>query len=387
MVTQNERSVFDMDGLNLNEILLLLIYKTVMQEEYHLTLEKIKENATTVEQVRDNFQTIILLYQLRFSNYCYDYQFTNNKIISPQLNSVLIDLEKKEDTIRSFYTLEDKTKFSYFNENELKNISKLGYVLKPYIKSGISLSNLAIVAYIYDGYYPFCSQKYMQKLLNKENIPLSTSNLTNIWKCLQGLEIIDNESTPPKDAEELNYSRLNDIAGLVYYLNDELKDEVSLDGVEDILHGTYYPNGDYYWDTKGLDFWIKFNRFSFLRIDVGDTYPEFPYEDKKACLEKLRKLIENYEVEDNPLGKPFAFYTTFEEDQKFPHYEWVFANREEYAQKLIDNILFDDACIEDLTIIDSSYKQYQKNKLITENPELKAFIYRKKPSKRIELKK
>ena len=50
MITQNERSVFKMDGLSQDEIKLLLIYKAVMQEEYHLTLEKIKEKTTTIEQ-------------------------------------------------------------------------------------------------------------------------------------------------------------------------------------------------------------------------------------------------------------------------------------------------------------------------------------------------
>jgi hypothetical protein len=157
--------------------------------------------------------------------------------------------------------------------------------------------------------------------------------------------------------DEEMYSDPCDCAELNRKLIRELGNKIVIYGsiTNPLINGKYYglaPKG-YYGDYKtineGMQFFGKYCKDGFLRIEVGDTYKR-----KVSDGEKLAALSDICLALEKDYGVPDVFYTTKDDDEGRLSLQWNFKNMEIEHEKMEYDEYFDDANIEKLIFIDNT---------------------------------
>lgn len=143
-------------------------------------------------------------------------------------------------------------------------------------------------------------------------------------------------------------SKAEDAIWLALVLKRELGRQVYIDRkpfIKEMVHGRFYGSGE------PAPFFIKCSAGEFLRITVtGDNIYSVKKEALNALAEALMPLNDRLGYK---IGYPLASFNLWDGKGLDPFYEWALTNKEEYAQKLWDGSLFEDAKPQDMVIYDS----------------------------------
>lgn len=153
----------------------------------------------------------------------------------------------------------------------------------------------------------------------------------------------------------INYiSKTEDVVWLAYKLKDKLESKISINEFglyKEVLEGYYDKNGEAWISSKCVDFCVKYNRNSFLRVGTGENSFHKSYEEKLEVLKDIgRVIIDTESITGKQFGYPLAFYKAVFEDSVVPTLEWAFKKQEEYTEALKNGTLFDDAFVENLIV-------------------------------------
>ena len=120
-----------------------------------------------------------------------------------------------------------------------------------------------------------------------------------------------------------------------------------------LVSGKYFSrNGRTYSYGEGLDFYYKYCKDGFLRIQIGSYYRY-----NHSFGEKLAALSDFYEVLSEEFGEPTAFYTTKDDEEGMLSFHWSFVDKEEDIKKFKAGTFFDDAETDSLIIIGEEKEQ------------------------------
>ncbi len=157
-------------------------------------------------------------------------------------------------------------------------------------------------------------------------------------------------------------SSAEDCHYLSLYLKDELKEKIRFNTPMwlEVINGEYFFEGGSYkgFFRKGINFYIKYNKEEFLRLQVCSSYLNESFGQKLTVLSELYKVI------SKKVGEPIVFYTTKDDDEKTLSLEWAFKNKESVIESFRTGTRFDDAQIDKLIVIgEQTQNNYELNDL------------------------
>ena len=120
-----------------------------------------------------------------------------------------------------------------------------------------------------------------------------------------------------------------------------------------LINGKYYglaPNtysGDYQTIRNGMQFFAKYCKDGFLRIEVGRSFSR-----EVTVGEKLAALSDICTVLEKDYGTPDVFYTTKDDDDQRLSLQWSYKDRELTHELMEYDEYFDDGNIDKLIFID-----------------------------------
>lgn len=150
------------------------------------------------------------------------------------------------------------------------------------------------------------------------------------------------------------YSNDKDSLEIVRELNGKLKDKIYyLNRVSPVI-GEYaclsYENyGNYrQWELDKVSFYFKYCQV--LRVGIGNGL------SPKTMGHKFAALSEFYQVLSEKFGEPTLFYTVCDDKDGTLNLQWSFQNREEDIRTFQSGEAFDDAFVDTLIVMGTSYK-------------------------------